>query len=313
MRTLVLLLSVILIGCSGDTSDKNGTPGDDDDDDDTLTTDTGGDTGGGEPEGIDIVAVGFEVLGILEPDGSFGPFLVDGVEYPPQVIVTFTDLAYFDLASDQQAGHYCTVNGFFGLSDYTVFDVVPPSTSPLLTRSQAVIQGENNGDFDNALLSSWYDVALLLDTEGHDCGGLVDGELWGEDAEVLIDSFNGAHFAWGFGLVTEYIRAGWSQETLDEYGDSMTATYLAINDRNGDFFAYDWSSSLLWEVDPDTNEILYNGDQTEYLAPVSVAGLPAGAALPEAYVQSYAFWYQDFAPSSGSVGLDLTNLKNGAP
>jgi hypothetical protein len=308
MRSIVLLLAGILVGCSG--SDDKGTPGPggDDDDDDDATTESAH-TGGAPGGGIDVVAVGFEVFATLEADGTLTSYTFDGATaYAPLVILTFTDAAYFSAttAADQE-GHFCTAAALMAADVYTdVTPLVKPAQIP--TRSQALSQGTGTG-IDNAILYVSYEVALnVLE---HDCAGVVDAEKWGADGALLVDPFHGARFGYGFGKQTDYLRAAYlsdgetTNDYLEKYEDAMMATYVAINDANGDWYGYDWTTTILFENEPDTNQVL--ADDQDYLIPKPISFLPVGSDLPEGYLSGNAYWYQDFPL------LDLSNLRDGAP
>ncbi|MEQ1566033.1 MAG: hypothetical protein ABMA64_10380 [Myxococcota bacterium] len=302
------LLAAALVGCTGakdvavgDDDDDTTNPGDDDDDTtDTNTTDTqgGGDSGGGGTDGqtLDPVAVGFELIGGLRGDGSIGNYLVDGVEYLPIVVLTFADVDYFSAADAAgQEGHFCTALAVFG-SDPAYGGVTPkfkPDQIPTI---------------DGAITYASYETALAVvsDPAQHDCDELVDPEIWGEDAELLVNPFEGAHFGWGFAPMTQYLIDGWSPETVTDFGAGMVASYIAINDADGNWTGVDWSSTILWQMDPTTNEVLVD-DAGNFLGVVPADTVPEGGDLPVSFIQSYAFWYQDFPL------MDFSNLTDGAP
>lgn len=317
MRSWVLLLAGIWVGCSGD--DKT-TPTGDDDDDDTdgnPTTETAH-TGDGGPAGAGMqpVAVGFALSAAVDGDGALANFNygVPDEEYPPQVVMIFADVAYFSATTSQeQEGHFCVVTGFFSLStDITIPALEKPDQ--LDTRSWPAYYGTGTG-IDNAVLYWSYDLVLagLLESETYPCAGVVDADTWGEDAAGLIMPWVGAHFGWGFGQLTPYLREAYLDEGettsdyLAETEQSMMAAYVAINDANGGFFAYDWTASIAYEMDPTTNTVTTDAmGAPSVLVPVDF--LPVGADLPEVFVQSNPFWYQDFDPF-----IDFSNLTDGAP
>jgi hypothetical protein len=156
---------------------------------------------------------------------------------------------------------------------------------------------------DGSILYSSYEVALNL--EAHNCAGIVDADKWGADGEDLWGPFQGAHFGYGWGPLTPYLQKQWTQKTIDEYGPSMVASYIAINDATGAWVGEDWTTGFLWEWDPVLEELV--ADANNYLIPIDASGTPAGANLPEGYMRSFAYWYQDFPL------MDFSNLTDGAP
>jgi hypothetical protein len=289
MSRLLCGVVSIVTACSGT---KTTTTTTDDTDDPTVTTVTG-DTSVVSDPGLDPVAVGFELAAQMNSDGSLGVWRQGTYEYIPLLLLTFADVEYFS-TSDQE-GHYCTAFAPFGS------DVEYGGIFPLGKPDQVPVS-------DGAIMYWSYDVALNLqiDPDFTDCDELVDPEKWGENAELLLEPFVGAHVGIGFAPMTDYLREAWAQEVIDEYDDSFLAMYIAINDASGDFIGFDWTSALIWETDPDTGEVLI--DENGYLAnTVPVDGLLPGGDLPVGQVQSYAYWYQDFPL------MDFSNLRDGAP
>lgn len=299
MKNLTWLMFAALAACSGeqpatDTKTDTNAPGDDDDDDTAPPTDTGTETGTTiqPPAYMDPIAVGFEFDGVIRSDGTIQGYETGYGLTTPIVVLTFTDLDFFYASSTAaQTGHFCTA--------IAPFEYAP--TAPLTTA---------NG---NPLYLS-YDVALtdvgalvFVDGAGNpvdQCAGLVDPAVWGANAENLIGPFEGAHFGFGLGEMTDNLRGSIGAATLTDLGDFMLAGYIAINDAAGAFVAEDWSLELVFEWDVATGELVADADG--YLVGIDVSNLPPGA-FPDAYIRSFAFWYQDF------VLMDFTNLTDGAP
>jgi hypothetical protein len=283
--------------------DDDVTPGDDDDDtqdsdtEDTTqgnTGDSGG--GGGEPNMIDPVAVGFEFDGVVRGNGSLEGYVVTGYgQVPPVMVLTFASLDYFYATTvEQQDREYCIAFGEFQ----------PP---PLVKPNQIPT-------WDATFLFSSYEVALGI--EFHNCTGadnnfdyvidaIADPAIWGSNAENLVDPFVGAHFGYGWGPMTDYLRDAWTQTTIDDIGNSMAGTYIAINDAQGTWEAFDWTTGILFEWDETTGELVDDG--MGFLVGIDISGVQEGDNLPDGYMRSFAYWYQDF------VLMDFTNLQDGAP
>ena len=285
MRTLALIamLGSFTISCSGEskTDDKN-PPGDDDDDDDDDddATPTGptGDAGSGY---IDPVAVGFEFDGVILPNGQLTGYNLDGYGYvPPTMYLFFASEQFFSSGEDSE---YC-----IAAADFAPIPIAKPAQIPT---------------HDNATLYTSYEVAL--DLYGHNCTGIVDPEIWGENAELLVEPFIGARIGYGWGPMTDYLRDAWGEDSITDYGHAMVATYIAVNDSAGRWVGEDWTTGLLFEWDP-TNQTLV-ADDNDYLLPVDVSQTLGGQNLPEGYMRSFAYWYQDFPL------MDFSNLRDGAP
>jgi hypothetical protein len=258
--------------------DDDDTTGDDDDDDTTSTPTT--------TTMVDIndeSAVGFELDGVLLDDGTWRSYFIDGAEQTPQLYLTFASKAYFEASSvEEQANRSCIVGGTW---------TATPSVGGIPMH-------------DNAVPFVSYETAFAVEITS--CAGRVDPEVWGEDAELLWGPFDGMHFGAAFAPVTEYLLEAWSEESLEAYSTSMVAEYIAINDKDGEWVAYDWTTALWFEVDPVSFELVV--DEEDLLIPVDISGtFPGVTPLPMGYVRSFSYWYQDF------VLMDFTNLTVGAP
>lgn len=294
MRNLFWISLVTLAAaCSTEKISEKPTTGDDDDDTTVTTDDTSGtDTATSTVGYIDPVAVGFEFDGILRSDGSLtGYYLdLDGVStyIPPSMYLFFADAEYFELSDPAlQDLHYCLAGGTF---DATV------GVSPMVKPAQ-------NALHDGAV--AWWSYESALNVEYHNCTGVVDPKIWGAEGENLWGPFMGAHFGYTLAPMTDYLREAWSDESLTDYGDAMFANYVSINDENGTWIGEDWTTAILWQWDAATESLVV--DDKDYLVKLPMDTTPVGGALPEGYVRSFAYWYQDFPL------MDFTNLTDGAP
>lgn len=243
---------------------------------------------------LNPVAVGFELIATVTETGEFDPWFVSGAGYIPAMVLTFADQEFFDTGVSE--GHICTAFAEFGTDAAYggVSKYVDPAQLP-------VVDGVD-------LFEPSYEAALELYTlpANTDCDDLVDPKIWGEDAELLLEPFDGAHIGIGFGPMTTYLLDSWDVAATPQAElDAMLAMYVAINDASGDWVGDDWTTAIIWGIDPVTLDVLTDGG---FLSePVDVTGLSGGDALPVGQVRSYAYWYQDF------FLMDLTNLKDGAP
>lgn len=293
MNRLFVLALFGLVGCSGDagtntdtkTDGTDDTTGDDTTGDDDPTVDTV-DTGPQGPQYFDPVAVGFEFSGGILPDGELTNYVFDPYEILGGVLITFASKEFFGAAdAKEQAQYSCAM--FAPLIGPAL---VPPNQIP---------------NDDAVALYSSYEVALAADPKRSDCAGRVDPKVWGANAENLLQPWVGAHFGLGFGPMTDYLRDGWSKDTLDTYGNFMVASYIAINNASGTWIGEDWTTTFVWEWDPVTQTP--SADDKGFLIGVDVSTLAPGNRLPTAFLDSNAYWYQDFPL------LDFSNLTDGAP
>jgi hypothetical protein len=272
-------------------------------DTDTTTGNTTptGDTAAPVETGIDPVAVGFELIAQLGSDGTLNPWFADdpAVGYVPGIVLTFADVEFFNPGSDQ-AAHSCSIFAPFG-SDANYGGVAPltkPDQIPAL-------------QYDPVFYWS-YDAYIQLDTSpgNTDCDEIVDPKLWGEDAELLLEPFNGAHVGIGFAEMTDYLHDYWEvdaptadfKEFLNLIEPGLFAQYIAINDKDGNWLADDWTSGILWETDEYGVPL---ADEAGYLtSTVTVSTLLPGADMPPGQIRSNAYWYQDFPL------MDFSNLKD---
>ena len=247
-----------------------------------------GDTAPDGPSFMDPAAVGFELDAVHMADGTLAGYTGfdsngNPVEVPPTMFLTFASAAFFD-ASDQatQDAESCIA--------YGSFDVAPMTSNQIPTNGTALLWGSYEG---------------ALSIEFTTCQGVVDPALWGENAVDLLTPFEGAHIGYGFGPLTTYLEDQWGADSLTEYDGKLFANYIAINDANGDWIGQDWTSAILFEWDAETGELV--ADDDSYLIPIDISATPPGARLPEGYLRSFAYWYQDFPL------MDFSNLTDGAP
>ncbi|MBX2796176.1 MAG: hypothetical protein KTR31_00865 [Myxococcales bacterium] len=285
MMRVLTVLAFLAAGCSGDEetdkpTDTNAT--------NTDTTETNEMTGDSFPEQEDFlepVAVGFEFDGVLRKDGSltgYTPGLTgEGLGI---MLLTFADIDFF---SGDRDGTTCFALALFEPQPLPIVDYF---------------------DLEDAgvAMHSAYEVALELNPLASDCGDFVDPKVWGADASKLITPFVGARVGYGFAPMTDYLRDAWTKESLKSVGDSMVATYVALNDKNGQWVGRDWTTGIMFEWDSKTDELVVD-KSGKLLVGIDVTGTNGGDLLPEGYVRSFAYWYQDFPL------LDLSNLTDGAP
>lgn len=239
------------------------------------------DTGEDEAR-VEPVAVGFAFDGVVQADGQIRGYAVQGLASPPVVILTLASEAYFGTTDPAvREAESCIAWGEYAPE---------PRDEPLPTR-------------DGTMLWRSYEGTLAL--QGHTCRGVLT-EAWGEDADRVAEIFDGMRLGIGFGPMTDFLRAGWPASELEKYGDHLFAEYIAINGADGSFVAEDWTSAVLFEWDAETGEPVLAASGDAYV-PIPTHHLPGGAAMPEGYVRSFAYWYQDFPV------MDLDGLKDGAP
>jgi hypothetical protein len=297
-----LWLTVLAWACTGSDAVDDDKPSDgnnDGDDDDGTTEDTVDTATTGREEFWEPVAVGFEFDGVVLTNGSLTGYTGvdssgDPAQFAPIMIVTFASLDFFSATTaEQQAAQSCVALALF-------------EPEPALTSIP--------NDDDVALHWS-YDTALALETDPDltDCDEKLDPAVWGEDASDLLNAFSGAHLGYGWGPMTDYLLEYWGTQTLDDddIANAMMASSIAINDKDGNWVASDWTTGILFEWDEATGELVTVESEDDptvsLLVPVDVSATPAGVPIPQGYVRSFAYWYQDFPL------LDLDNLKDGAP
>jgi hypothetical protein len=271
------------------------------DTDTTTGTTPTGDTAAPVETGINPVAVGFEIIANIGSDGSLGPWYqesgTDG--FIPLLVLIFADAEYFSPGSDQ-AAHSCTAVAPFG-TDATLGGVAPlakPDQIPALQYNPVFFWS-----YDTT-------IDLFTDPADTDCDEMVDPKLWGEDAELLLEPFDGAHLGVGFASMTDYLHEYWEpdaptadfKEFLKLVEPALFAQYIAINDKDGNWLADDWTSGIIWETDAYGVPLVDKEGFLTSTQPVST--LLPGADMPPGQLRSYAYWYQDFPL------MDFSNLKD---
>lgn len=285
--TLGALLS--LAACTGSTEKPTG---DDEPRVPALPIDSG--TRQVEDGLFEPVAVGFEYIGGLGGSGEVLPFSIDGGStlLNPLLILRFGSVEFFRTSSETGQD----------LNSCELVFVFRAQPSPLQIPNR-------NG----VLLSQTYDIATPTNPDDWfttcdgtfqaDGDGYPDPENWGKDGMGLIDKFLGAHVAISFGPFTPYLEDAFATPLDDEVRPEFFAMYIAINDKAGNFILEDWTIARTFEWDPSTGVV----SETDEGFLVGIDATFDNGFLPTAYVQTDAYWYQDFPL------LDLDNLKDGAP
>ncbi len=243
------------------------------------------------PINLDPVAVGFEFDGVFDGAGLIGP-TIDGEEYPPYVVITFTSADYFTAGGNEEGN----LNSCEALA---LFDVIT-------AESVLDADGENVWtDFDTSLSivpGSW-------DADDFACASALDQDIWGADGVDLLDAFTLFRFGMGFGPHTQYLADAWQDDEgewaspdIEELSVGFLTEYIGINDSTGAFVLEDWTSALAFEWDDETGELVVDDEDL-----LQILDVTAATTVPVSYVRSFAYWYQDFPL------LDLDNLSDGRP
>ena len=225
---------------------------------------------------IDPMAVGFELDAVMLADGTLSGY-DDGLSWvEPTLTLRFASIDFFSSGDVEDT---CEA-----IASFAVAPKVKPDQIPT---------------FDAVAVHQSYETNISI--LSHDCDQKVDPALWGVDAVDLITPFEGAHFGIGMAPFTTYLEGQWSAQALIDYQDSFLATYIAVNDASGAWVGTDWTSAILFEWDPLTLGLVVD-PATGLLVPIDISGVPVGGDLPEGYIRSFAYWYQDFPL------MDFTNL-----
>ena len=239
----------------------------------------------GEGEGwFEPTAVGFSYLGGWDEHAdALTEWAYDGESYDGYVKVTLASAAFFSLAFDdpERDNEYCEIRAIY----HSASDAIEA-------------RSEETGEL----------VTLRAGFSGYlEIYGYVGGQCYNLDPEVWTDGepyevFDGMHFGLGFAPLTAYLAQAWSEDTVAQYGDYMFASYIAVNHPDGsggyDFIAYDWTTSILWQWDTSSGEVLTDNEGV-------LVGQDFNDPVLSGWVSSYAYWYEDFP------ALDLSLLKEG--
>ncbi len=238
-----------------------------------VALDTGA-TAVAEARYIEPVYVGVEFDGVVEIDGTLSGYYFGGEWYEPRLMFMFASEDFFIPDPEEvETREYCMAWAGFTPSLADTYLETYDDTVP------------------------WLSYKTQFTIQGHDCDGLVDPAIWGVNGQDLIDTFDGARVGLGFAPLTTDQSVVWSDTVLDAYGESMTATYVAMNWADGTFLAIDLGTSFSWKWDWRTSEVQVDdyGDLiAEPLLPIF--------GIPESYVYSVATYFMPFD------SLDLDNL-----
>lgn len=229
------------------------------------------------------VSVGIGFDGVVRSTGVLSGYGIDGQTYAPALILQFVSEAWFDTTDPAVAEiESCVLIATFEPPPLVLPDQIPT--------------------VDDAPLFVSYDTALVLDATS--CAGRADPEVWGDDAEVLVEAFDGAHLGLGIGPMTDRLRESYTAETLADYGASMLALWVALADSDDTWVATDRTMALAYQWDEATGQLVSVTDAAGNvsLLEVDVSGLGAADPLPAVYLQSFPTEFQELA------SLDLENL-----
>jgi len=224
--------------------------------------------------------VGFEWVGGWDSGSDeITTHFSGGKEYGGFVQVTFADVDYFSATDDAgREGHFCEALAVFSWS---------PSDFMAMTYAYDSSYGGDVVDLWGA-----YEGFLTFNDKY-----LYQDECYNLDPDAFaggtpVATFDGMHFGLGFGELSPYHEEQyWGEKYVKEYGPGLHTQYIAVNhpDGNGgyDFIGYDWTAGILWSWDTDTHEVEVDEEGLLVLGNV-------GDPVPEGYVGSYAYWYEDF-------------------
>jgi hypothetical protein len=267
---MIVFLSLFALAACGEADTGNADPP-------VIGTDTS-DTGALAPVDTtwEPVAVGFELVSNMGayneleqiPDATYGPI-------DPFMVLTFARLEYFSAGADPDT------DTCYAVADFAVAPDVKPDQIPV---------------DDGAVLFASYETNLTI--TGHTCAGVVNVDSWGEDAMGLIGAFDGMHLGYGMGPMTDYLLTDqdgeprFSDDDLDLFGEALMGTYVAMNNTETGFLGEDWTITTVWETDENGEALSDAAGLLENSMPITDIG--ATGDVPEGYVLSWAYWYQDF-------------------
>lgn len=285
MRSSLILLAAVAVGCGTKDEDTAGWDADADTDTDSDTdTDADADT---DVSYFEPAAIGFEYVGGWDvDDGLVNYYSTDGTELPPYVLVTLATVDYFGADSDEtRIAESCEIVAAFQHEEDDSFDLKSYDDGSAPTE----VYGQWSGTLQ-------FTADQLILTNNSNCTNMDPSVYEGGDP---VATFADMTFGFGLGPITEYLLAPYDDEETKAIleGDGL-AMYVAINHPNStggvDFEGFDWSLSRVFQWD-DSRTILVDDDS--YLIP-SVTKTQGG------YVQTYAYWYEDFP------NLDLSKMKD---
>lgn len=327
MRDLkaLLLLGLPLATACGDKGieeeEEETTPQDTDIEDDSDTTDT--------VEPLVPVAIGFELSAIWNEAGNDGAGELAAYLYPDLsntnggiplalssgVTITLASVDFFSLgssASDEDRE----------MESCSVFADFAYSPTNLLAQDFDWTGGSGSAGTTVDLWGSFVGTLVMrMDSASDRCGQLEEGHS--------LDTFDGMRFGIGFGQLSAYMTGEF--ESTDWWADDAEAQaayftqYIAVNhpaasDLGYDFIAYDWTSSIMVDIDNDKCVDIELGEvvdadpesTTQVCGEIVTVEEDGGTVFDLAdqtenvgtrsvYVQGNSWWYEDYP----NLDLDL--------
>jgi hypothetical protein len=317
---LTATLAFTVAGCGGSSSKDSGGS--------TTASTAGGGGGGGGGGGSDTydtsasavdqwepVAVGFELTAALYEEGVLGTYVGDTTagpqEFVPAVLLTLASVGYFSGRSDE----FCEITAIFlplgAVWDESWDGTHSPMESTFPTTQMASYGPELGWTGDPETASpvphvGWEGYLEVVDDQ---CTGMIPAPSgWSQapgasDYATAGDVFDGMHFAIQVAPHSDYLRHAFKEATwFEEYEMTMTSHYICIEYAEG-MRCEDWTTGYQWSFDMDSMQAETNG--SNYFVPQDVTTIPPGSPLPPSYINSAAYWYQDFPL------MDFEALKNG--
>ena len=277
----------------------------------------GADSGGPGGAKWEPVAVGFELEGAMYSDGSLGSYVFVSTGGPvepfPTVTLTLASIAYFGGATDESCEMFAVFvpQGETWNEGDPSWDGMHAPYDGRFETAQMADYGEELGweggpesasDVPHVVWDGWLDIV------SDDCGdAAVPPSEWlsapgAEAYETAGEVFDGMHFGVQLAPHTDYQYSAWADwSQIGDYEQAMTSHYICIEYASG-FRCEDWTTGFHWQFDEDSRQA---DSEDGYYLPLDVSSIPAGSPLPPAFINSSAYWYQDFPL------MDFGSLKNG--
>ena len=223
--------------------------------------------------------VSVEIIAAFDPSAN-AVSLVDAYGTATSSLVVLTFIGDFGPGDYLDMSQTCRAVALFGAAP----DLKGVQASPLPRDEHFLVDGKVV-DMHQA-----YRITLDLDVQDSDCGDVVDPTIWGEDAEDLLNLFDGTQIGVGFApLESVDWDLGTATKDNDELYNSLFTLNVAFPGSDGGFEGTPLGIGVALELDSTTGEVVV--DPNGELVFMDIGGFASTEPIAPVYVRSTLFHF----------------------